>query len=192
MRYQPMLLTKTAELPQGEDWVYEAKLDGYRMIGEVVLGQTRLTTRKGNDFTDRYPQVADQLPVAFGGQDVVCDGELVGFNESGQEDFAELRRKHPRVIYFIFDLLEIDSRPLINVPLRERRHALEEVFSPQGSIHLSHVFSDREGIVAAAKQLDLEGVVAKRLSSVYRPGKRSKDWLKLILKDHPERGRWDR
>lgn len=187
-----MVITRQNELPRGEDWIYEPKLDGYRAVGYVALGRARLISRSGNDFTNRYTTVRDQLPIAFDGHEVVVDGELVGFNEAGREDINELKRKHPQVMLFLFDLLHLDQDSTLHLPQQDRRRILEEVCAPQENVRLVPQFTDPDDLLVAAQQLGLEGIVAKRLSSVYRPGKKTRDWVKLILRDHPERRAWNR
>jgi len=186
-----MLLTKATQLPQGEGWGFEAKLDGYRMVAEFSPEKTLLLTRHGNNFTDRYPDVVQQLPAVLPDCSAVFDGEMVGIGKDGHHSFQELRRKHPRVIYYIFDLLELDREPLIREPLAERRRLLEENLVPQDSVKVSEQFFDRDELVDAAIEFDLEGIVAKRLTSVYRPGVRSKDWLKWKPSNRHTEG-WNR
>jgi bifunctional non-homologous end joining protein LigD len=186
MRYKPMLLKEVKQLPTGEDWGYEAKLDGYRIVGEASDESTTLFTRNDNDFTHRYPAVVNQLSNALANQSAVVDGEMVGYTEEGQYSFSEMRKKHPRVVYFIFDLLELDLEPIIDKPLSERRAMLEDLLIPQPNILLSKMFNDGPNLVEAAKQQGLEGVVAKRLASNYQPGIRSSNWLKLILQRHTD------
>jgi bifunctional non-homologous end joining protein LigD len=189
MHYPPMLLTPATELPVGPEWTYEPKLDGYRMIGEVAAGgAVTLTSRQGNDFTGRYPIVAQELPVAFGGEQVVMDGEIVGFNPAGQPDFNVLRRKNPHVEFYVFDLLEVNGLSIINLPLAERRHWLRELFAPpvaQPHVRLVDCYDDRDLVLAAVASMGWEGVVVKRTDSTYQPGVRSRDWLKKILNPHP-------
>lgn len=181
-----MLLTERAELPVGPEWGYEAKLDGYRMMAEVSPERIRLTSRHGNDFTQNFPAAVTELPLAFNGLSVVLDGEMVGHNASGQPSFSALRRKHSRGVYYIFDLLELGGEPLIGLPLRERREQLQNTLAPTEHVRVSEMFYDRDAMVRAAREHGMEGVVAKKLDSTYRPGVRSPNWLKMILIRHLE------
>lgn len=176
-----MLLTAVPELPRGWDWMYEPKLDGYRTIGEVALGGARLTSRRGTNFTSDYPGVSEQLPDAFSGHSVVVDGELVGLDAAGRESFGELRkRRNARAVYYIFDLLEVNDESIVRSPLRERRRRLEGVFRPQANVQLVTQYSaaDLPLLLRVARRQGFEGVVAKRLDSTYKPGKRDPSWLK--------------
>jgi bifunctional non-homologous end joining protein LigD len=184
--YPPMLLTEAKQLPDSAQWGYEAKLDGYRMLAESGPERTTIWSRQGNNFTDRYPAVTRELPAALGGHSAVVDGEMVGFDQMGQPSFSVLRTKLPKVVYYIFDLLELDGEPLIRQPLRDRREQLNSLVTPQPSVQVSEMFYNRDAIVEAARELKFEGVVAKRLDSPYRPGIRSKDWLKQILIRHTD------
>lgn len=182
MRYRPMLLS-TAEggLPEGESWIYEGKWDGYRIVADTAGETPLLQTRTGNDLAHRYVDVVDQLPAAVAGLPVVLDGEMLAFDDRGREDYYALRSNRPRVTYYIFDLLEMNGSSLTSVPLRERRYLLGQLFEPQPAIALTKMYSDKSETLEGAKKTGLEGVIAKKLDSVYRPGKRSKDWQKQIL-----------
>lgn len=185
-QYEPMLLTERSVLPAGPDWGYEAKLDGYRMIADVQPDGATLISRGGNNFTDRFRNVASELPIALNGLAAVLDGEMVGHNEAGQQSFSALRRLNSRAVYYVFDLLEVAGEPITAQPLRDRRARLQELLTPTVHVRTNEMFYDRDAMLAAAKEHHLEGVVAKRLNSPYRPGIRSRNWLKLILIRHPE------
>lgn len=185
-QYSPMLLTERETLPIGPQWVYEPKLDGYRMVGRTSLKDTHLYTRNGVDYTERYPEVARELPISLQGHAAVVDGEMVGFDAHGNPSFSVMRTRRPKVVYYIFDLLELDGEPLISQPLRERRKQLAEVLTPQQHVQHVEMFSDRDTLVEAARELGIEGVVAKNINSRYVPGRRSKQWLKQILIKHTD------
>lgn len=191
MHYRPMLLTKTDQLPYGEEWAYEPKWNGYRIIAESSLGRTVLFSRKGNNFTDRYPDVAQQLPAALDNRSAVVDGEIVGVDDEGNYSFSALHQRRAKAIYFIFDLLELEDQPLLNEPLQERRRLLEEAVAPQIGVRLVDMYlvADRDALIVNSVRLGLEGIVAKKLTSLYLPGRRSRNWLKWIVKEHSERWR---
>lgn len=181
-----MLLTERQVLPDDAGWGYEAKLDGYRIMAESDAEGTALWSRSGNNFTNKYPAVVQELPTALQGLSAVLDGEMVGFDASGNPSFSVLRTKLPKVVYFIFDLLELDGDVLIERPLIERRELLASKLKPQPHVQISEMFYERDAVLKAAKELQFEGVVAKRLNSPYRPGVRSKSWLKQILIKHTD------
>ncbi|MDG4833810.1 non-homologous end-joining DNA ligase [Solwaraspora sp. WMMD1047] len=188
---KPMLAV-TGELPAGPGWGYEFKWDGVRAITAVAGGVAEFYARSGVRITAAYPELA-----ALGGQvdDVLLDGEVVVLTESGQPSFTALaERMHVRepgraarlaatvpVTYMIFDLLRLRGEDLTGWPYQRRRAALEElgVGGPRWAV--PPVFPDGRATYQAAGEHGLEGVVAKRLGSVYRPGARSPDWVKVKL-----------
>lgn len=184
--YPPMLLTERQTLPEGPEWIYEPKLDGYRMIGRHSLKATQLYTRNGIDYTERYPYVVRELPDSLQNHSAIVDGEMVGFDDKGNPSFSVMRTRRPKVIYYIFDLIELDGEPLTSQPLHERRKQLAEVIHPHKHIQPVEIFSDRDSLLQAASELGLEGVVAKNINSKYLPGRRSKQWLKQILIKHTD------
>jgi bifunctional non-homologous end joining protein LigD len=180
-----MLLTKADVLPSCPDWAYEAKYDGFRVLASVAVERVVLMSRHGNNFTDKFPDIAGQLPDAFDGHTAVIDGEIIAFDASGAPNFTELRKRRPQAACIIFDILEFDGKPIIDAPLRDRRQLLDAAVKPQTHIQISPMFAERDEVIQATQELGMEGVVAKRLSSIYRPGKRSRDWQKLRFADYP-------
>jgi bifunctional non-homologous end joining protein LigD len=178
--YSPMLVApvKPGEsLPLGDDWGYEPKLDGHRMLAYAGLEKVRLYSRWDVEHTDKYPAVVEQLPTALQGRAAVLDGEMVGLDAQGRERFAELRRKWPRAIYFIFDILELDGKAVIRQSLLERRKLLTNL-ALQQNVQLVEMYDDRDALLIATRELGHEGVVAKDLRSTYKQGKRTRDWQK--------------
>jgi bifunctional non-homologous end joining protein LigD len=185
-----MLLHDTDKLPEGPEWVYQPKLDGYRMMGVVAIEHTLLITRRGNDYTHKYPAVAQSLPQAFPEREVIVDGELVGFNKQGQPNLHALNTRAPNAIYYPFDLLAVDGEEVIELPLAERLQLLEELYAKppkvddETRVQLVATIDDPSLLLAAAIEQDLEGIVAKDRNSAYQPGVRSRQWLRYILKKH--------
>jgi bifunctional non-homologous end joining protein LigD len=183
-RYQAMLATLAGadELPAGEDWVFEVKWDGYRALGYVRGGEATLVSRNGNDLTQRFLNVAKELAKAIKTPDCVLDGEICALDEQGRPSFSAMQQGKPGtpIVYEIFDLLELDGEPLVDLPLRERRKRLEAVLDRRNqTVRLSEQFEDGAALYEAAKQQQLEGIVAKRLDCPYRQGKRTREWLKI-------------
>lgn len=178
-----MLVTtprKDEDFPTGPEWVHEPKLNGYRMLGRIGLEKTVLWTRQGNNFSDRVPTIVGQLPFSLAGHTAVVDGEMVGVDRQNHENFNELRKKLPHAVYYIFDLLELDGKPLISQPLHERRRLLDEAFVEQEFTKAVRPYYQplQAALWESAQELGLEGLVAKRLGSLYYPGRRSRDWVK--------------
>jgi len=181
-RYKPMLATSTETLPHGEGWTYEPKWDGYRAIVRVAGGEVTFTSRNGNDLTERFREVARAVPGALRSSDAVLDGEICALDASGRSRFSLLQESGGTFALVLFDLLELESEPLVDEPLSERRRRLEALVGASGAVLVSPQFGDGDALLAAARQQELEGVVAKQLTSRYKPGRRSSEWLKLKLR----------
>jgi bifunctional non-homologous end joining protein LigD len=179
--YKAMLATMTAELPRGGDWVYEVKWDGYRALGYVRSGEARLVSRNGNDLTARFSDVAKALAKAARSPECVVDGEVCALDENGKPSFSAMQQGKPgtQLVYEVFDVLEIDGVPVVELPLLERRERLEALIDQrQKTVQVSGFFDDGDALYEAALEQGLEGVMAKRRGSRYLEGKRTRDWLK--------------
>jgi len=179
----------TGELPTGPEWAYEFKWDGVRAIVEVRGGKLRLFARSGAEITAAYPELA-----ALAGQvtDAVLDGEIVVFDTAGRPSFTALaERMHVREVHraarlaasipvtlMIFDLIRLEETDLTGLPYADRRAALEQLDLAGPHWLVPPSLSDGPATEAAARENSLEGVVAKRVGSTYRPGTRSPDWVK--------------
>jgi bifunctional non-homologous end joining protein LigD len=189
--YQPMLAT-AGQLPAGGAWAYELKWDGVRAIASVSPGQVRLFARKGPEISVAYPELSG-LAEALDGRSAALDGEVVVLDDQGRPSFRALaERMHVRdagraarlarslpVTYMIFDLLSLDGSELCSLPYTARRSALFELGLGGDRWLVPPSFDDGPATMGAAREYRLEGVVAKRRTSVYRPGMRSPDWIKV-------------
>jgi bifunctional non-homologous end joining protein LigD len=188
-KYAPMLATLSdpKQIPQGEGWEFEIKWDGYRIVARVAGGEAELRTRKDQDYTERFANVAKELAKALKTPDCVVDGEVCALDEEGRPSFSAMQQGKPGtpIVYYVFDLLEVDGEPVIDLPLSERRKRLRKLLDGRNrTIQFSEGFSDGSSLYEAAQQRRLEGIMGKRLDSKYLPGKRSRDWLKF--KTHGE------
>ena len=178
-----MLAALGRAIPSGAGWQFELKWDGYRAIGAVENGATRLVSRNGNDLTERFPTVAADLAAAGAGhRSLVVDGEICALDAAGRPSFSAMQLGQPAtpIIYALFDLLELDGHATIGLPLHERRELLERVVGvTASSLRFSEWFDDGAALLRAVKEQGLEGIVAKRSASLYVPGKRSNDWVKV-------------
>jgi bifunctional non-homologous end joining protein LigD len=180
--YETMLATLAAEVPVGEGWLFEVKWDGYRALGYVEGGEARLVSRNANDLTGRFPQVAKELAKTVKTPECVVDGEVCALDELGRPSFSAMQQGKPGtpIVYEVFDLLELEGEPLVDLPLAERRRRLEQLLDRRNkTVRLSDVFEDGNALYEAARTQGLEGVIAKRADSPYRQGKRTRDWLKI-------------
>jgi bifunctional non-homologous end joining protein LigD len=180
--YTPMLATPAQEVPRGAGWEFEVKWDGYRALGRVAGGDATLTSRNGNDLTGRFSNVAKELAKAVKTPDCVLDGEVVALDDDGRSSFSLMQQGKPGtpIVYYVFDVLEVDGEPVVDLPLVERRKRLAELLDKRNrTVRFSETFDDGVALFEAAKEKRLEGVVAKRLDSRYAVGRRTRDWLKV-------------
>jgi bifunctional non-homologous end joining protein LigD len=185
--YRPMLATLTDALPHGDDWSFEVKWDGYRALGYVRNGTAKLVSRNGNDLTERFAVVARALEHAARSPNCVVDGEVCALDEQGRPSFSAMQQGKPGtpLVYEVFDVLEIDGRPALDRPLAERRELLAGLLDTRDkTVQISGGFDDGAALLTAAEEQQLEGVMAKKLSSRYAEGRRTRDWLKI--KTHGE------
>lgn len=184
-----MLATPVSALPVDEGWSFEFKWDGVRALYDVSDAGLTISSRAGNDVTAAYPELA---ALADGVGDALIDGEIVSFVD-GRPSFEMLQsRMHVRsaadaralaadapVTFVAFDLVRRYGVDLTGRPYVERRATLERWAAERAEWTLSPAFDDGAATEAAARQHGLEGVMAKRLTSRYHPGRRGPDWLKL-------------
>ncbi len=185
--YAPMLAATTETLPQGEEWAFEPKWDGFRAIAVVEGGEVTLRSRNGNDLTGRFAPAAKALARAVRSPAAVIDGEVCALDDSGTSAFGLLQRGEGTLVFVAFDVLERDGEPVVDLPYDERRAILERLVDVGiPGVLVSPAFDDGIALEAAAKEHGLEGVVAKKRTSRYQPGRRSSDWRKLKLKHRQE------
>jgi bifunctional non-homologous end joining protein LigD len=180
--YQPMLATLADQVPQGRGWLHEVKWDGYRAITRVAGGDATLTSRRGNDLTARFASVARGLEAAVRTPECVLDGEVCALDERGRSSFSAMQQGKPDtpIVYYVFDVLEVEGQPLIELPLTERRRRLEGLIDRRSkTVRVSEAFEDGNALYEAAREQRLEGVVSKKADSRYLQGKRTRDWLKV-------------
>jgi len=184
---KPMLCTLTKEVVQDQDYLYEVKWDGYRIISYIENNKVRMDSRSALDYTKKYPPVAKALKELA--HDAVLDGEVVVFNEEGKPDFDGLQtfNGHDTPInYCVFDLLWLDGYNLMNLPLTNRKAILKELVKGNDVLRFSESFDDGVSLYQQALDLDLEGIVAKRKDSSYIPNARDNNWLKTPTRKRQE------
>src|SRR5947207_15624188 len=180
--YAGMLATLEQQVPKGPGWLFEVKWDGFRALARVTQAEAALTSRQGNDLTQRFSTIRAEIPKALKTPDCVLDGEVCALDEQGRSSFSAMQQGKPgtALVYFVFDLLELEGESLVDLPLTERRKRLEKLLDRRNRIvRLSEVFDDGEALLQAAKQQGLEGIMAKRADSRYAVGRRTRDWLKI-------------
>jgi bifunctional non-homologous end joining protein LigD len=189
---EPML-AETGEGPfTREGWLFELKLDGYRILSEVSRGEARLLTRNRREANASFPEVARAL-AALPYRHLVLDGEIVALDDQGRPNFQRLQQRarflrpaeirhaaaEQPVVYYAFDLLGFEDRDLRDLPLVERKSLLRRLLPPTGTVaFLDHFETEGERLFAEVGRMGLEGLVAKRADAPYRGG-RSSAWVKL-------------
>jgi len=184
---KPMLCTLTKEVVRDQDYLYEVKWDGYRIISYIQNGKVRMDSRSALDYTNKYPPVANALKEL--GHDAVLDGEVVVFNEDGKPDFDALQTyngHHSPINYCVFDILWLDGYNLMELPLTDRKAILKQLVESNELLRFSESFDDGEALYQQALDLDLEGIVAKRKHSNYVPDARDSRWLKTPTRKRQE------
>jgi len=173
----------TAAVPEGDRWAFEVKWDGYRTIVHVDDGAIRLQSTAGHDVTGRWPEFAG-LADALNASSAILDAELVVFGDDGRPRFELVQQSgvgstREAVLQF-FDVLQVDGTDVIDLPYEARRRLLDQLVEagPNWTVPAFRVGGGAALVEATAVE-GLEGVIAKRLDSVYRPGTRSKDWRKI-------------
>ena len=187
----PMAATLTDKGFKDDDWLFEIKWDGYRIEAVVKDGSARIYTRNGNDGETYFPKLLTKATWIEAGEAIV-DGEVVAIGEDGMPDFSLLQElttaQSGRLVYQAFDLLHLDGRSLLGVPLESRKALLKSVLRPADRRvrFADHVVGEGLAFLEAARAQGLEGIVAKHRRSTYEPGKRSRTWLKIKVRPEQE------
>jgi len=184
-----MMAKLTEHLPEGEQWTYEVKWDGYRALLLKSGDRVRLLSRKENDLTATYPAIE-----AAGGKlradNAILDGEIVALDAKGKPSFQALQHRSAHrqyaIVFYAFDLLHFNGDDLTRLPLRERRKRLPFIVKGSGILLSEPLPGTPQQVIEAVSRVGLEGVVAKRTDSQYQSGERSGAWVKLKLDKQQE------
>ena len=186
---KPMLASVTEQPFNSEEWQFEIKWDGYRALAYLNNGKVQLRSRNNLSFDQKYVAVFEALkqwPI-----NAVIDGEIIVLNEDGKADFKSLQdwqlAPTGHLVYYIFDIIWLDGISLVNLPLTERQNILKQITPDSNIIRYSDSIDDY-GIdfYNIAKENSLEGIIAKRKDSLYQPGYRTKNWLKIKIEQRHE------
>src|SRR5437588_2880377 len=182
---EPMKPRMLEKPPPSGDWVYEMKFDGIRAIAVKIDNKVSLVSRNGNDLGARFPEIVaavENLLLA----ECVIDGEVVALDEEGRSSFQllqarEIEGKKSPIYFYVFDLLQLEGKSLISLPLEQRKTFLEQLCADAGDpIRFSgEIGGDAQALLAEVKRRGLEGIIGKQRDSVYEPGRRSGAWIKL-------------
>ena len=189
----PMLATSVDVPFDDPEWLFEIKWDGYRAIAFIAKGKVRLVSRNQNDLTAQYPELQN-VPSFIQAETAILDGEVAALDEQGRSSFSLMQqrtgirsggrrtgsRQDIPVLYYVFDVLYLDGYDLRRVSLEQRKDLLAGITSPDGPVRYSDHFPQGKALFAAARQQGLEGILAKRRSSVYQE-RRTREWLKIKI-----------
>jgi bifunctional non-homologous end joining protein LigD len=199
-RIEPMAATLATRAFSDDDWLFEIKWDGYRVEAVVRDGAVKLWTRSLKDGETYFPNLLSP-PSWIEAREAIVDGEVVALDEDGRPDFSLLQERISErrtgtkaerassgpLVYQAFDLLYLDGRSLLKVPLEDRKRLLRSVLRESNRVrYASHVVGEGEAFMAAAASQGLEGIVAKLRRSRYEPGRRTPAWLKLKVRPEQE------
>ena len=194
----PMLATLIDAPFKGADWLYEIKWDGYRALAFIENGRAHLLSRNQNDLTSAFSELAAELPGHLRAKQPIIDGEVVALDERGRSSFSLMQQRtlapaaggpsvgpYPSsrgtpVVFYAFDLLYIDGWSLMGAALEDRKRLLGEALITDARVRYSEHFDDGKALLAAAREQELEGIVAKRRDSHYEQ-KRSRQWCKIKI-----------
>jgi bifunctional non-homologous end joining protein LigD len=189
---EPMKAKLMKEPPVTGDWLYELKFDGIRLIAVKADKKVSLLSRNQNELGARFPEIVEatkNLPA----RECVIDGEVVALDEEGRSSFQLLQaremegRKSP-VYFYAFDLLQLDGKSLVGLPLEARKRVLEKLCAGTGDLirYSGAIGGVAERLLEEVKRRGLEGIIGKQRNSVYEPGRRSGAWIKLKCVEQQE------
>src|SRR5437879_8650277 len=173
------------EPPTTGDWIYELKFDGIRLIGVKRDEKVSLLSRNENELAGRFPEIVGAIKT-LPAREFVIDGEVVALDENGRSSFQLLQaremegRKSP-VYFYAFDLLQLDGKSLVSLPLEARKNVLKKLCAEAGDPirYSGAIGGDAERLLEEVKRRGLEGIIGKRYNFVYEPGRRSGAWITL-------------
>ena len=181
-RHTPMLATLVDAPFDAEGWQYEIKWDGYRALSFSNKGKVELLSRNSKSFNEKFYPVYESI--RKWNKNVILDGEIIVADRNGQANFSNLqnwRSEADGVLqFYVFDILWYEGLSLMHLPLEDRRKILQLILPQSELLKLSVNFpTTASEFFATAQKMGLEGIMAKRASSVYEPGARSREWLKI-------------
>jgi bifunctional non-homologous end joining protein LigD len=188
---EPMKAKLVESIPAG-DWLYEIKFDGFRALALRGSSEARLVSRNKTEFGGKFAEVMDAL-AKLEVEDAILDGEVVALDEKGLSSFQllqafEMGQERPPIFYYAFDLLRLNGKDLLDLPIETRKSKLEELLKQvPGTIRYSaSLGTNAEKLLDQARQFGLEGLIGKRVGSPYETGSRSGSWIKLKLQQEQE------
>ena len=184
-----MMAKLTDKLPEGEQWTYEVRWDGYRTLLLKDHNHVQLRSRNDNNLTATYPAI-HAAALKLKAVTALVDGQIVALDPNGKPSFQALQHRSAHrnhaIVFYAFDLLHLDGEDLTNVPLQDRRRRLPAVVKGSGILLSEPLPGTSRRVIEAISRIGLEGIVAKRRDSLYQSGERSGAWVKLKLDKQQE------
>ena len=189
---EPMKAKLVESPPATGDWMYELKFDGIRLLAVKTEKKVSLLSRNQNDLSARFPEIVDAIQ-DLSARECVIDGEVVALDEEGRSSFQllqarEMEGKKMPIYFYAFDLLQLDSKNLVGLPLEARKNVLEKLCVDAGDPirYSGAIGGDARRLLHEVKRRGLEGIIGKQRNSVYEPGRRSGAWIKLKCVEQQE------
>lgn len=189
---EPMKAKLVESPPATGDWLYELKFDGIRLIAAKVEEKVSLLSRNKNDLSARFPEIVEAIR-NLSVRECVTDGEVVALDEKGRSSFQllqarEMEGRNSPVYFYAFDLLQLDGKSLVSLPLEARKNVLEKLCADAGNPirYSGAIGGDAKRLLEEVKRRGLEGIIGKQRNSVYEPGRRSGVWIKLKCVEQQE------
>jgi bifunctional non-homologous end joining protein LigD len=184
-----MMAKLTDKLPEGEQWSYEVKWDGYRALLLKDRNRVQLLSRNDNDLTATYPMI-QSAALKLRADTALLDGEIVALDAKGTPSFQALQHRSAHrsyaIVFYAFDLLHLNGEELRRLPLQDRRKRLPDLVKGSGILLSQPLPGTLQQVTEAVSRIGLEGIVAKRNDSRYESGERSGAWVKLKLDKQQE------
>lgn len=180
------------DIPKGDDWIYEIKWDGTRILTYFDGREVRLFNRKLRERTNHYPELVD-IHSYCSAKSVILDGEIIALNERGRPSFREvmkrdairrmdkitsLKKTNP-IFYCIFDIVFLNGNWVNDLPLLKRKELLNEIIQPTNTVQLTQAKKDGDALFQAIKEQEMEGIVAKKVNSTYKINGKDANWQKI-------------
>jgi bifunctional non-homologous end joining protein LigD len=181
----PMKAVSATKMPTGGDWMYEPKWDGHRVLARRRGARFDAVSSTGKPKDPQWPWLKSAVEAATD-HDVILDGEVIAYADDGRHSFQLVGSRERRHAYVAFDILAVDGKECLGLPWTERREVLLATITPSDRLSITPVSDDADAMESATRAQRFEGVIAKRPSSTYQPGRRSPSWVKVKYRHEQE------